>query len=357
MKSPAEYPVPSIEPPELLLHFEPAGVNRAQIRSALISGGLQAIALFLLSGVQFEATPPRDMRVAHFSTPRVTPLIAPPDIRELTQRAPQTKEVAKEFDVQSLTPRPEVKKAPPPKPAVSPNPRPTAPAPALPDAPAIAAAAAPAIELPPPGLGTSSQAPPPAPQIQTVEKPKITFESIAGSGRGTGNTTGGQSSPRVNIPIPRTNIDDTAARVARRPSGGIVVGDDADPAPSLGESLGQRATPGRMGSSLELLSDPQGADFRPYLLRVLTAVRRNWFAVIPESARMGRAGKVLIQFVIARDGGVPKLVIAVPSGTDPLDRAAVAGISASNPFPPLPLEYKGDQIRLQLSFVYNGRMR
>jgi TonB family protein len=112
-----------------------------------------------------------------------------------------------------------------------------------------------------------------------------------------------------------------------------------------------------MGSSLELLSDPQGADFRPYLLRVLTAVRRNWFAVIPESAKMGRAGKVLIQFVIARDGGVPKLVIAVPSGTDPLDRAAVAGISASNPFPPLPLEYKGDQIRLQLSFVYNGRMR
>jgi len=357
MTSPAEHTSPPTNPPELLLHFEPAGVNRSQIRTAIVSAVLQGIGLVWLSGVQFEATPPRPVNLQQLSARRVTPLVAPPDIRNLTQRAPQTKEVAKEFDVQSLTPRPEVKKAPPPKPAVSPNPRQAAATPALPDAPQIAAASAPAIQLPPPGLGTSNQPPPPAPQIQPAEKPKIAFESIAGSGRSSGNVSGGQSSPKVNIPIPRANLDEAVARVSRRPGGGVVVGDDADSVPSLGESLGQRAAPGRMGSSLELLSDPQGADFRPYLLRVLSAVRRNWFAVIPESARMGRTGKVLIQFAINRDGGVPKLVIAVPSGLDPLDRAAVAGISASNPFPPLPVEYKGDQIRLQLSFVYNGRMR
>jgi len=33
--------------------------------------------------------------------------------------------------------------------------------------------------------------------------------------------------------------------------------------------------------------------------------------------------------------------------------AALAGISASNPFPPLPAGFRGDQIRLQLSFFYN----
>jgi len=150
-------------------------------------------------------------------------------------------------------------------------------------------------------------------------------------------------------------VSEAVAAVSRRPGGGLIVGDEAIQAPGLGESLSQKAAPGRMGSSLELLSDPQGADFRPYLIKVLSAVRRNWFAVIPESARMGRRGRVLIQFAISRDGRVPKLVIATPSGAEPLDRAAVAGISASNPFPPLPTEFRGDQIRLQLSFVYNGQ--
>jgi outer membrane biosynthesis protein TonB len=46
-------------------------------------------------------------------------------------------------------------------------------------------------------------------------------------------------------------------------------------------------------------------------------------------------------------------VIVANSGTDALDRAAVAGVSASNPFPPLPAEYKGDRIVLQFNFAYN----
>ncbi|MEZ5355006.1 MAG: energy transducer TonB [Bryobacteraceae bacterium] len=90
------------------------------------------------------------------------------------------------------------------------------------------------------------------------------------------------------------------------------------------------------------------------MIRILSTVRRNWVAVIPESARLGRRGKVLIQFAISKDGAVPKLVIASPSGTEALDRAAVAGISASNPFPPLPDEFKGQQIRLQFTFLYNA---
>jgi TonB family protein len=112
-------------------------------------------------------------------------------------------------------------------------------------------------------------------------------------------------------------------------------------------------TPGKVGSSLELMSDPLGVDFRPYLIKVLAMVRRNWFAVIPESVRLGRRGRTVVQFAINRDGSVPKLVIAVPSGADPLDRAAVAGVSASNPFPPLPGEFTGSQIRLQFTFSYN----
>jgi TonB family protein len=132
----------------------------------------------------------------------------------------------------------------------------------------------------------------------------------------------------------------------------MIVG-DADQSPSLGDQLHRPASQGKTASSLQLLSDPMGVDFKPYLIRILATVRRNWFAVIPESVRLGRRGKVTLQFAIDRNGGVPKLVIATPSGTESLDRAAVAGISASVPFPPLPKEFQGQQIRLQFAFQYN----
>jgi TonB family protein len=111
---------------------------------------------------------------------------------------------------------------------------------------------------------------------------------------------------------------------------------------------------GNIGSGLELLSDPEGVDFRPYLLQILNAVRRNWFAVIPESARIGlEKGRVALQFSISRQGEVPKLVISSSSRSQPLDRASVAGVSASLPFPPLPADFKGNEIRVQFVFLYN----
>ena len=113
-------------------------------------------------------------------------------------------------------------------------------------------------------------------------------------------------------------------------------------------------SPGNTGSNLELMSDPMGVDFRPYLLQVLATVRRNWYAVIPESARLGmNRGAVGIQMRIVRNGAVEKLVIATSSGTSSLDRAAIAGISASNPFPPLPPEFEGSNVSLQFVFRYN----
>ena len=100
-------------------------------------------------------------------------------------------------------------------------------------------------------------------------------------------------------------------------------------------------SPGPARSNLQLLSDPAGVDFKPYLVQVLAAVRTNWLSVIPESARLGRRGRVLMQFIINRRGGVPKLVIAETSGTAAFDRAAVAGISASYPFPAAAQDLQG----------------
>jgi len=102
-----------------------------------------------------------------------------------------------------------------------------------------------------------------------------------------------------------------------------------------------------------ILSDTRGVDFGPYLARIVYIVRRNWISVIPESARLGEKGRVGIVFEILKDGSVPQLRLVASSGSDPLDRAAVTGIHASIPFPPLPQEFTGEHLVLQFIFLYN----
>ena len=102
-----------------------------------------------------------------------------------------------------------------------------------------------------------------------------------------------------------------------------------------------------------ILSDTRGVDFGPYLARIVYIVRRNWYAVIPESARLGERGRVGIVFEILKDGSVPQLRLVASSGSDPLDRAAVAGVRSSIPFPPLPDEFTGNHLVLQFIFLYN----
>lgn len=102
-----------------------------------------------------------------------------------------------------------------------------------------------------------------------------------------------------------------------------------------------------------ILSDTRGVDFGPYLARVVMVVRRNWYAVIPVTARLGQKGRVAIVFAILKDGSVPELRLVASSGSEPLDRAAIAAIRASNPFPPLPEAFTGENLVLQFIFLYN----
>ena len=112
---------------------------------------------------------------------------------------------------------------------------------------------------------------------------------------------------------------------------------------------------GPVASNMEILSDTLGVDFGPYLSRVLQSIRTNWYAVIPESAYppLRKKGQVTIQFAILPDGRVAGLHFENGSGDIPLDRAAYAGISASDPFPPLPQEFKGQFLALRIRFYYN----
>jgi TonB family protein len=278
----------------------------------------------------------------------VTPLVAPPPSHPLT---------LPELMAQNK-PQPKGAPTPAPKPTlpkfVAPAPRQAAPAPAL-------------ISEPPPALPNNT---PPVPQenifarttpapappvIQATEQqpkatpqeqPKLAFETPSGQ-VAAGKAPGGK------IPIPTRATVDELGRAMARPSsgGGLTVGDTIDSGAAGG--LSSPSAPVRNQSAVQMLTDTMGVDFKPYLVTVLASVRRNWLAILPESARMGRKGRVQVQFAISRDGSVPKLVISAGSGAEALDRAAVAGISASNPFPPLPSEFQGPQIRLQFTFAYN----
>ena len=133
----------------------------------------------------------------------------------------------------------------------------------------------------------------------------------------------------------------------------LVISDESlsEPSPAAPGTLRQT---GGEHAAVELQSDPAGADFKAYLTRILAIVRGNWKRVIPESARMGTLrGRTVMEFIINRDGSIPKLVTAQSSGIEPLDRAAIAGLSMSNPLPALPADYKGFQVRLAFTFTYN----
>jgi len=122
-----------------------------------------------------------------------------------------------------------------------------------------------------------------------------------------------------------------------------------------GESMPSgRGGPG-MGQSAEILSDTQGVDFTNYIQRLLATLKRNWDAVMPESAMMGDRGLTSTTFKIRPDGSVvpPDPILERTSGKEPLDNAAMSAIHASNPFEPLPSQFHGPYLELRIWFDYN----
>lgn len=182
-----------------------------------------------------------------------------------------------------------------------------------------------AMAKPPNVPPTTSQAPRIPPP--TSAKPKVTF--------GSNSISAG------------TAIEQAArASLANRGSYG---GDGGD------YGLGQGRQASKAVGQLDVLSDTMGVEFGPYLNRVLHDVRQNWYNLIPEVARapLMKKGKVSIEFAILKDGSVRGMTLAGTSGDTSLDRAAWGGITASNPFPPLPGEFRGEYLALRFHFYYN----
>jgi TonB family protein len=346
-------PPPVDEELNLLTEWgDPNGRSRtrqAAIGSVVLHLALITLLVYMPSGTYERPTPEAQPH-------RVTPLVLPPPT-ELTQKAPNKGKITKEFDARQEAPR-HALNAPPSPPPVAPQPRTPRPA-AMPAPPAPKPAASlppmpeppklePPKEQPKPEMPTVAQTSPQLPpQIQTVENPKLPLESMpparppVAPGRG-------------RIPIPSTSVNDVMNDVIGGTStaGGLTIGDQGALGSGYG-SINQAPGNGVPGAAMQLLSDPGGADFIPYIRQILQTIKRNWLAVQPESVRMGRRGKVVVQFEILKNGVVNKVVFEEHSGADALDRAAVAGISASNPLPALPPEFRGERVVLRLNFMYN----
>jgi TonB family protein len=211
-----------------------------------------------------------------------------------------------------------------------------------------------AAPTPPPTGGNAAPASPPGnqPSNQAPAEPKndgrLLLEDVkpdtgGGSGLNLPNLTPGQA------------IQQSVQSAAR---GGHYSGGGSGNSAGYGDGNAnfQNLQPNFSTEGPIILSDTQGVDFGPYLSRIVYIVRRNWYSVIPESARLGEKGRVSIVFEILKDGSVPQLRLVASSGSDPLDRAALAGIRASIPFPPLPDEFTGKHLVLQFIFLYNETM-
>ncbi len=98
--------------------------------------------------------------------------------------------------------------------------------------------------------------------------------------------------------------------------------------------------------------DRKGVNFDPWLRRFVSQVRRNWF--VPLAAQSFR-GRVVLQFVIHRNGRITDVHVARPSDIDSFNRAAYNAIVGSNPTEPLPVEFPDDFAPFTVTFFYNER--
>lgn len=292
----------------LFLIFEPQILGRHQRTKEEEEIGRRQISVLLPPGA-LEA-----LRPSAPPAPHPTVKVDPREIRKVAPPAIEPPVMAPAPTPQPEPPKKELPSAPVPQPNVAqPTPQPTA------------SGSRGDLPKPPQKLETPSM---PVPQTGLV-LPKQS-ESVGGSIRDAARAAG-----RPNSPVPMGGIQ-------QLPGGGA----------GGGGGGGGRAT---AGAGITLLTDTEGVDFNDYLRRVYITVKQNWFSVMPPSVQLGDQGVVSLQFKIMRDGSVPdgdpQRVFG--SGKEPLDRAAISSIRASNPFPQLPSQFKGPYIELRFTYYYN----
>ena len=107
-----------------------------------------------------------------------------------------------------------------------------------------------------------------------------------------------------------------------------------------------------------ILSDTLGVDFKPYLAKIMPITQGRWESLMPKDMDppIRKKAAVKIRLSILPNGRLEprSMVILGRSGDIALDRAAWTAILKSD-YPPLPQEFKGPRLTLQILFQYNPK--
>ena len=86
----------------------------------------------------------------------------------------------------------------------------------------------------------------------------------------------------------------------------------------------------------------------PYMRNLEQKIKRNWTPPKGDSSK-----RVVITFVIGRDGRLLSAKVTKSSGVPLADRAAMSAIELTAPFSPLPPEFRGQSVPIEFTFDYN----
>ena len=190
---------------------------------------------------------------------------------------------------------------------------------------------APQVQAPP-----APPAPPPAAEKPKIEKPveeepKPSKDALLLPSK---DTSKKKPTPP---PISRPGPSSAPTPAVQLPSSD----EEAAPGTSTGTAAGAGGTAGIGGFKIDQ------ADFKYpiYIDRMVAIMSVNWF----KPAQVVQTNPV-VHFQIQRDGTITDVSLVSSSGLPFVDRAAMRAVYASSPLPPLPADYTGPHLGIQVVF-------
>ena len=152
---------------------------------------------------------------------------------------------------------------------------------------------------------------------------------------------------KANAAASPVNIDwrGAAEKVGRTMAGG----------PGGDNGFGTANVGGEQGSAEQgpLSFETQWYDWGDYAASMVSKIRVNWYANMPQIIRTGMKGVVTIRFTIHRDGRISDITVLNSSTVPPYDAAARKAIELSSPLKPLPADFPNATERVTCMFYYN----
>ena len=187
--------------------------------------------------------------------------------------------------------------------------------------------------------------------------------------RGPRSSTGAPSSPAQQPAqaSPTTALTDTSSFIYREPAKAAAAAGAVDWRSAIRDA-GRALSGGSGGDGIDLASvggeqgfaeqgplsfETQWYDWGDYAQSMVSKIRVNWYANMPQIIRTGMKGVVTIRFTIHRDGRISDITILKSSGVPPYDAAARKAIELSSPLKALPADFPNASERVTCMFYYN----